>query len=297
MREIVCILSLVALVSTQKSDFYNIGDNHERIRKVFGHCSTLSVLLKSFDQPEGIINWLEGIFHPGEMSFVVFNVANRSDYSNLLEQCQLFHSDASVKIAYHERVIKKTYNYEESDVSLDGSQSGKKVKERFARYFDKWRIFKDEGYLLFVTFETLEDFILCLCHRYGTFLIIIESPVTDENYTKSLTDIFLKAWLIFGNFQIYILVNQQLFAYNPYKSVGNSFGAIKLFGELYTDDDVTHINGYEMKVEIFWSTYSLIFGNSLQTYKGPDIDVTRMIAHRLNATGKMLWNFSMRALK
>lgn len=291
MNEIICILSFVVAFVCAKSDLYDIGANHERIQNYFQECSTLNVLLRNFEQPEGVINWLDGILGTGNKSFVVFNIANRSDHEKFHEQCMIFQSNPSIRVAYLERELKKSYRnikgFEllESELNLAVTNG---INEEFSEMLDKWRILRHEGYILFTSLENLEYYVECLGNRHGTFLFIVVSAINDKNYKQKVEEIFRLAWKSFGNFKVAILVNRQLFTYNPFKRVANgTYGAIKLFQGLYTDDDLTHINLYPLNVEIFWSAFSLTHGNAdIKKFKGPDVNVTMMIANRLNSSCK-----------
>lgn len=165
----------------------------------------------------------------------------------------------------------------------------KRIKEEFANVLDDWRKFKFGGYLIFTSLEDIETLIGCLCNRYGTFLFIIDKEVNNLNYFKTVDEIFRKAWKILGSFKIFILVNKQILTFNPYKLQNNSFGGTRNFKGLYTDEDLKQMNGYPLLVEIFWSAFSLAPGDKFATFKGPDIDVTRMLYQRLNATCEFFW--------
>lgn len=274
-----------------KSDFIDIGDNHERIKKVFRESSIVNVLLKSFDQPEGVIRWLNEIIGDGKVSFVVFNIANASYHDFFMDNCLSFQSNPTARIAYHERVLKHTYSKSfdgyESDLSLKLNNSAadeKKIAEKFAKVLDDWRLFKYGGYIIFSSLENLNTLIGCLCNRYGTFLFIIDREVKISNYLKIINEIFRKAWESLGSFKIFILINKQLLTFNPYKITNNTYGGARHFKDLYTDEDLKQMNGYPFYVEIFWSAFSLTPGDKFENFKGPDIDVTRMLQQRLNAT-------------
>jgi hypothetical protein len=300
MNAIIYVLCLISLASSTlcvfgriiKSDFVDIGDNHERIRKVFRESSIVNVLLKSFEQPEGVIKWINGILGEGNVSFVVFNIANASYHDFFMENCVKFQSDPAIRDAYHERVLKltysKTFDGYESDFSLqlanNTSPDEKKVIEGFARVLDNWRKFKFDGYLIFTSMEDIETLIGCLGNRYGTFLFIIDREVKNVNYFNTIDEIFRRAWKNLGNFKIFILINQQIYTFNPYKFQNNTFGGTRNFKHLYTDEELKQINGYPFYVEVFWSAFSITPGPKFEQFKGPDIDVTRMLYQRLNAT-------------
>lgn len=288
MKEIICILSFVVALVCAKSDLYDIGANHERVRNFFQECSTMNVLLRTFEQPESVINWLDGIFGAGNKSFVVFNIANQLNLEKFHEQCVIFQSDDSNRIAYLERALKKSYGSIKGYEMMEGelNLADDKFKEQFAEFLDKWRTFRHEGFILFTSLENLERYIGCLGNRHGTFLFIIVSTVIDANYKQLVEKVMASAWKSFGNFKVSVLVNRLLFTYNPFKRVNNhTYGSIKIFENLYTDSDLRHINLYPLRVEIFWSAFSLTHGGSdIKKFKGPDIDVTLMIARRLNSS-------------
>lgn len=309
MNKIICILSFISFVHSSSfvaNNVYDIGNNHEKIRKVFQECSALNVLLRSYEQPEGVINWLDNIFGNGGISFVVLNFWNASDHESFLEQCKLYNTNTSFRLAYHEQAFKKKYSsygdmkgFEVYDNEFNVSPLSKtsetsvvltyeEIKESFAEILDKWRTFRHEGSILFVSLENLEHYVGCLGSRSGTFLFIIISQTNDDKKEiKMVEKVFEKAWKLFANFKLFILVNQQIFSYNPYKRVNNSFGSIKVFKTLYTDDNLKHINGYPLNVELFYSVFSATNGkdeSDIKSFKGPDVNVTLMIAQLLNST-------------
>lgn len=276
------------------SDFIDIGDNHERIRKVFCESSIVTVLLKSFKQPEGVIKWINGILGEGNVSFVVFNIANASFHDFFMDNCVNFQNDKTIRISYYERVLKNTYSRTfdgyESNLSLQATNKRapgeKTIQEEFAKLLDDWSKFKIGGYIIFTSFEDLNTLMGCLCNRYGTFLFIIDEKVNDSNYLKIVDEIFHKTWKRLGSFKVFIFINQQILTFNPYKFYNNTFGDTRRFEDLYTDEHLKQINGYPLNVEIFWSAFSITPGNNFKDFNGPDIDVTRMIYERMNATCK-----------
>lgn len=275
-----------------KSDFIDIGNNHERIRKVFRESSIVNVLLKSFEQPEGVIRWLNGIFGEGNVSFVVFNIANASNRDFFMANCLQFQSDPTFRISYHDRVLKNTYSHffggYESDLSSQltniTTPEEKRVKDEFIKLLDKWRKFKLDGYIIFSSMEDIEKLIGCLVNRYGTFLFIVDREVENLNYFNTIDEIFRKAWKDYKNFKFFILVKKKIFTFNPYKFHNNSFGLTREFRDLYTDEDLKQMNGYPLYVEIFWSAFSIFSGPKFEQFQGPDIDATKMIYQRMNAT-------------
>lgn len=269
-----------------KSEFIDIGDNHERIRKVFSESSTVNVLLKSFQQPEGVMKWLYGVLGEGNASFVVFNIANISSHKTFIENCEKFQSDPSIRIVYHERVLKETYSktfegFHSSQIANNSTPDNKKIPERFAQGLDKWRTFKQSGYIIFTSLEDLETLIGCLFNRYGSFLFIIDREVKNSDYLKFLDDIFHKVWKDFGNFKIFVLIKKELLTFNPFKKTGKGFGSIKTFTNFYTDEDLKVINGYPLLVEIFWSVFSIELGKK---FSGPDVEVMNLLIKKLNST-------------
>lgn len=275
-----------------KSDFIDIGDNHEKIRKVFRESSIVNVLLKNYQQPEGVIKWLDGILGEGNASFVVFNIANSSYHEHFMKNCANFQSDISIRTAYHERVLKKVYSQTfygfDSDLSLqmenNTAPDEKKFEEKFATFLDDWRRFKHAGYIVFTSLENLDTYIGCLTNRYGSFLFVIDEKFKNENYMKQVEEIFRKAWEKVRSFKIFVLIDRRVLTFNPFKRNDNTYGKMRDFKDLYTDEELKKMNGYPLYVEIFWSVFSITPTSKFESFKGPDIDATKMIIERMNTT-------------
>lgn len=319
MRLPICFLSHLALVMSVKFSmpkaFSGIGssENYEKIREIFHKSSIVSVLLRNYEQPEGVISWLEmDVFGKKNKTFVVFNFASFNKHEEWIDSCIEYLQDPSRKTTYYERVYQKTnpkierisnlHIFDDFEPEADpqapviNAITMEKNQEKFANGLDKWWKFSYGGYILFCQLDTLDFYVGCLVNRAGTFLIIIDEDigVESESFMTALNATFHKSWRSTNNLKLHILIDKKVFTFNPFERTrvnGTSlFGAVKLFENLMTEDELKRINGYPLFIDIFWSAFSISTSNftsyELKSFKGPDIDVTRMIGKQINATSK-----------
>jgi hypothetical protein len=316
MKLLVCFLSLLAVASAAgkkfptPKPFSGVVDhgNYEKIRDIFGQSSVLSVLLKNYEQPEGVVTWLEGIFGRNNKSFVIHAIESFDYHDEWVERCIEYQSDPAKRTTYYERMyqqthqnVEKTHNIhsfddfeQESDpqapVVLATPVKVEKIHENFADGLDRWWKFYYGGYIFFTPFETLDYFIGCLVNRAGTFLIIIDEDASEsgESLPQIMNATFHRMWAKSTNLKVHILVNGTIFAFDPFAKTESGFGSVKTFESLTTEEDLKTVNGYPIYLDIFWSAFSISTDNftslKLSKLKGPDIDVARIIGEQMNAT-------------
>lgn len=234
----------------------DIGDKRDEIVNIFKNVSTLTVLLKNFEQPEGIIHFLNNIFGFGVQSFVVFNFSDEESYTEWIKHCKLFLNDSATRTAYYERFFMKSHKpgkkrtldfFEDfepnnseiatgnsldprSPLSFEGNLN-KVIQENFAESLDRWFSFRKNGYVLICRLEEFKLYLGCLLNRSGTFLIIIENEVQPPNSTSFLqiAEIMRKAWNYATNLKLFILIFRELYVLNPFAvdNASNEFGVLE----------------------------------------------------------------------
>ncbi|XP_070495744.1 uncharacterized protein [Chironomus tepperi] len=314
MKALICVILILGICivyakfSIKSKPFIDIAiaENSRKIQKVFQKTSTITVLLKNYEQPEGMIKWLESIFGgSGNKSFVVHSFPSDEGKREWMKECGDYLSNPGNKVAYGERVYQLKYGstgtkgpqLEEFESELDpqaapNTKTSFQVLEKFAHGLDKWWKFHYAGYIIFSTFYGLDYYTGCLFNRAGTFLFVIhESIEENENYLEVINSTFYKAWQMVGNIKLYILINKQILIFNPFdRNNDGKFGKIKLFDEenLFIEETLDDLNGYPMNIEMFWSAFSTAtdgFKNlDFRTYRGPDADVAKMLTQRMNAS-------------
>lgn len=318
MKALICVLFIFSIsivyaaFSIKLKPFIDIAiaENSRKIQKIFQRTSTITVLLKNYEQPEGMIKWLESILGgSGNKSFVVHSFPSDAGKRDWMKECGDYLSDPGYKIAYGERVYQLKYaptGAKESKINDDfetefdpqaaqRTTTSFQVLEKFAHGLDKWWKFHYAGYIIFSTFYGLDYYTGCLFNRGGTFLFIIHEPMEEnENYLEVINSTFHKAWKMVGNIKLHILINRQILIFNPFERDDNGkFGRIKLFDEenLFLEETLKSLNGYPMNIEMFWSVFSTSTDSfkswDFRTYQGPDTDVAKMITQRLNATSEL----------
>lgn len=292
----------------------DIGKNEAKIVKIFEKVSTLNVLLKNYEQPEGIVQLLEDIFAFGLQTFVVFNFGSEDHYENWIQHCRIYRNDSSWRFSYHERFYLKTHNtsstfrnnlqnfddFEPSASSLHEdpidpqspvATAGDQLPESFADSLDRWYTFRAAGYIIFCPFKALELFLGCLVNRSGTFLFIIEKDSENENQLENVAEILKRAWLMTSNLRLFVLIFRELYVVNPFEIDGetNSFGVLEKFPSEGLKQEFKDLKKYPMKIELFHSAYSVPkeekeFSGKLNSYYGPDVQVARFIEEQMNVS-------------
>lgn len=310
------LLSFVRCEYRKLSDtLTDIADNREKIVKIFRKVSTLNILLKNYDQPEGILNSLGNVFQLGEQSFVVFNLKSEKSYSEWMKNCREFKDDKFVRSAYYERLYQKPHqapklklafsSFEDSERREKGLsddlidpqasiasqpvvRSGS-LSESFANSLDSWFSYRKAGFILFCTFSALELYLGCLLSRSGTFLFIIDSE--KENTTlRELCDVLNASWKASTNPKLSVLIFSEIYVLNPFEIDGTtkSFGTLVKLSDEEIKQDFRNLNRYPMNVDLFYSAYSITrnesFTGKLDSFRGPDVKVASFIEEQMNVS-------------
>ncbi|EAT32240.1 AAEL015647-PA [Aedes aegypti] len=140
------------------------------------------------------------------------------------------------------------------------------------------------GYLVFANVFTFDRLVGCLLDPIGTYLIVMDDDMEPDEVGRLLTAIWNKD----GSFQVFTLAGERLFGYDPFVRVGSRYGMLK---ELNVSDDLPRLpnvnfDGYPLRIEIFWSTYTIPMNTSRpnRDFIGPDAEVGRTVTKFLNFT-------------
>jgi hypothetical protein len=167
----------------------------------------------------------------------------------------------------------------------------KRLSESFAEGLDRWFTFKHAGFVVFSTFELVEVYLGCLLNRAGTFLIIVEKE-SHEKHLENVEALLKKAWKVSENLKVFLLIEREVFALNPFAIAGGeSFGILEKLPDGEVNREYRNFNGYPINVEIFASAYSVPRGNftgKLESFHGPDVEVARFIQQQMNVTSNYI---------
>ena len=156
-------------------------------------------------------------------------------------------------------------------------------KKRFAEI---WKQNKLNGFIIHTNATFLQKKLLKYTKPIGTFLFVLEADL-DLNLHK----ILMTNWHQNTGFRVFLLINNQTYFLEPFE-IDNETG---LHGKLETNMKnfrlkvPRNFNKYPLRVEIFNSVYSdeiLSANDTVIDYKGPDVDIARIITNQLNFSSK-----------
>ena len=316
MRTFVCIFALLSFSVDckflKKSEVLtDITENRERIVKIFEEVSTLSVLLRNYEQPGYLMQLLEKTFEFGDKAFAIFNFSDEDKYENWIEHCESFFNETSIQMIYYERFYQKYHEpksfmpaidfFEEKEVRMkepeyfdkpNSNTSSEILSEKFADGLDKWFMFRKSGFVLICPFDTFELYLGCLINRSGTFLFIIEKDSNMGTELNEIETILKKMWHRRSNLKIFVLIFKEFYVLNPFdvNKDTNTFGILEKFTEQKLKRSFKNLNGYPINVEMFDSAYSVArdenFTNKLDFFYGPDVEVAHFIKSQMNVSSK-----------
>lgn len=289
----------------------NFEGNYDKIKSIFKTTQIINLLLKNFEQSEGMIEQLNSVFGSVEKTFVVFNFQNNEKVSEWSEQCEQFSEDHRHRTLYYERLYKKTHEpfpsssdfMNDNDDNLENlpnedymdpqarawTKSLTPMHEQFTDGLDLWYTFRYSGYILFVTRNMLQHFISCLVNRSGKFLVVIEDTENNSNDTEEISKVLKNSWKLNGNLNVYVLNHRSVYHYSPFAIQNKDFGLLKQFEMNDNLETFRNLNGYEFYVELFNSAYSVSNGTQtihLNSFYGPDVSVAELIQKQMNVTSK-----------
>lgn len=156
-------------------------------------------------------------------------------------------------------------------------------KNRFA---EMWKQNKLNGFIFHTNATLFQKKLSRYTKSIGTFLFVLEADL-DLN----IHEILLENWHQNTGLQVILLINNQTYFLDPFE-IDERTG---VHGKLQTNMKYFRLkvprnfNKYPLRVEIFNSVYSdeiLSINNTVIGYKGPDVDIARIITNQLNFSSK-----------
>lgn len=261
------LISSIQLIDPIESPslFESINEYSEEINKIFKSVKTITILLTSTDT-----RILKNIFYWFEKSFIVYNFILPDKLTQEF-QCHDFN-----RIQHEEDSRKKRSIY----LSLD-----------LMKIQNQWKQSPKAGYIIQTNWNNLRILMDCLINSLGTFLFIVNDENNNENYRKNISQNFRNAWRNIGAYDIYILIDNQIIAYDPF--LVNNRKAFHGSIISYADKKVDlfkNLNMYPLRIEIIQSTYSVLKFNKsdskLINYEGADIEIVNVLKNVMNFVGK-----------
>lgn len=259
-------VQLIDPISTVESSIIiqSINSHSEEFNQIFKSVKTISILLTSNDT-----RIFENIFNLFKKSFIVYNFLLPDKITQDF-QCHDYN-----RIKQEEDSRKKRSIY----VPLD-----------LIKIQNQWKQSSKAGYIIETNWNNLRILMDCLINSLGIFIFIVNDK-NNENYRKNISQNFRNAWRNIGAYDIYILIENQIIAYDPFLSNNRkSFhGSIISYADKKIDL-FKDLNMYPLRMEIIQSTYSVLKLNKsdskLINYEGADIEIVNVLKRSMNFIGK-----------
>lgn len=260
-------IQLIEPISTADSSdiIESLNGHSEEFNQIFKTVSTITILITSADT-----RFLDKIFNLFEKSFII------NSFTLPAEITQDFQCHDFARIQHEEDSRTKRSIY----VSLD-----------LIKIQNQWKQSPKAGYIIQTNWNNLRLLMDCLINSLGTFLFIVNDENNTEDYHKYISQNFRNAWRNIGAFDIYILINNQIIAYDPFLvNTRKAFhGSIISYADK-KDDLFNNLNMYPLRIEIIQSTYSVLKFNQsdskLINYEGADIEIVNVLKNVMNFDGK-----------
>ena len=280
------------------------GKNREKIANIFERVSTVSVLLKNYDQ-QSFEDFIKLIFNLGQ-PFLIIKFPYEQEWE---KHCKVFQNDSIHKIAYYERqyqkihdplTAKNSFQYsegfepmkEDTDEldSQDSISTADRLPEWFYESLDRWYKFEESGYTIFCSFKSLELSLGCLVKRAGSYVFVIEKKSLMGYSLNDVSEILKKAWKKTQNLKLFFLMFDELYVLNPFK-FSSTFGILEKLTDKGIRRNLKNLHKYPLRVEMFESAYSIEkptnssnFTGKLDCFFGPDVQVAQFIEEQMNAS-------------
>lgn len=260
-------IQLIEPISTADSSdiIESLNGHSEEFNQIFKTVSTITILITSADT-----RFLDKIFNLFEKSFII------NSFTLPAEITQDFQCHDFARIQHEEDSRTKRSIY----VSLD-----------LIKIQNQWKQSPKAGYIIQTNWNNLRLLMDCLINSLGTFLFIVNDDNNTEDYHKYISQNFRNAWRNIGAFDIYILINNQIIAYDPFLvNTRKAFhGSIISYADK-KDDLFNNLNLYPLRIEIIQSSYSVLKFNKsdskLINYEGADIEIVNVLKNVMNFDGK-----------
>ncbi|XP_062539174.1 uncharacterized protein LOC134207475 [Armigeres subalbatus] len=161
--------------------------------------------------------------------------------------------------------------------------------EAFAKIWDQNH---DYGYIVFVSWNAFLLSIRCLLDPYGTYLFVLSEDSSLD--LDRLKDFFYSTWMHQGVFKIFFLIQEKIYAYDPFMADGpKKYGVLR---ELLNVEDIPSVpqrnfKGYPLRIDVFRSTYSdtIVDKNGkILDFVGADLEAGRAFTDAMNFAPTLL---------
>lgn len=260
-------IQLIDPITTDDSSdiIESLNGHSEEFNQIFKSVSTITILITSADT-----RFLDNFFNFFEKSNIVYS------FTVPTEITQDFQCHDYKRIQHEEDSRTKRSIY----VSLD-----------LMKIQNQWKQSPRAGYIIQTNWNNLRLLMDCLINSLGTFLFIVNDLNNTEDYHKYISQNFRNAWRNIGAFDIYILINNEIIAYDPFLvNTRKAFhGSIISYADK-KKDLFNNLNMYPLRIEIIQSTYSVLKFNKSDTklinYYGADIEIVNVLKNVMNFDGK-----------
>ena len=232
------------------------------VREIFLKSATISVL---HVEAETISTNLQfnafTQFKAGEKSIVNLKVSN-----DVLKACAEFHTYQSLHNA--------------NTTNIENNANMCKIFMKF------WEL--KIGHIIYASASCLKSSLLSLVNSLGTFLIILDDAIEEEE----ILNILKLYWKNLGALKVFILVGEKVYNFDPFAIIldnaTSSYGKLVKYSTKSKEETFKDLNGYQLNLEMFSSSYSNDVpgskGKTLSDFFGPDVDMARFLESSMNFT-------------
>lgn len=148
------------------------------------------------------------------------------------------------------------------------------------------RICSDCDNFIFSSSLFLRSILSCIVNSVGSFLIFLtdnEIPFSDSD----LIDMLNQTWTEKGALKVYISICDNIYSYDPFYRNDNDWGKINSFSDPDVELKLKNMKGHRINVEMFSGPFTVsrvANPSSIDDFFGPDVDASRFIGEKLNAT-------------
>lgn len=179
---------------------------------------------------------------------------------------------------------------------LENCSSYANSEDIHTKLIDILACLEHNDFIIFTSLNALPSALHCIVHPLSRFLLIVtDISTTSPSIIEKLSYLLNTTWMSNGALKVFISThNNTTYMFNPFHRNDDndgSFGKLNSLVNFSFDDDgcwdLRQLNGYPMRVELFYSTYAMPLrkpATTIEDFYGPD-------AHLASLAGK-LWNSS-----
>ncbi|XP_058447623.1 uncharacterized protein LOC131428001 [Malaya genurostris] len=147
-----------------------------------------------------------------------------------------------------------------------------------------WDQNQDEGYIVFANLSTFGTLMRCLLDPVGTYLVILENEGHVER--NEIMRLLKSIWQNQGVYRLFVVAGPEIHTFDPFAINGSSFGTLLQLSEVGKTPQVPKgdFKGYPLRVDMFWSTYSVPVPNTTVFFSGADAVVCDVFVKAFNFT-------------